>query len=258
VDGVVGAVGVAVEEGHGGQGRIPRILSLANDSLEPIRTHQLAIYHKHRCQLVRYLIRHRGIFTDNAIAAATPLPSPAAGLALSHVAIGRGRQNYTCDLTNSTAIPVAIGAVATLFNVSCIAADSPDLLAKLPGIALDLPVPSTTDENSPSYQDMSGHHYFLDATTPFFNLDTTLHQYGTGAFKKANATNAPPNAPLGQFNQGNGSVPWLKLDAKDSTGQIFQEVYRVNTAGGNPPKQCTGMPAAFEVEYAAEYWLFAR
>jgi hypothetical protein len=190
--------------------------------------------------------------------APTPLPPPAAGLTLSHVAIGRGIQNYTCDLTNATAVPTAIGAVASLFNVSCIAASTPDLLSKLPGIALDLPVPTSTDSNSPANQDLSGHHYFLDATTPFFNLDTTLHQYGTGAFKKSNSTAAPTDAPLGQFGQGNGSVAWLKLDAKDSSGQIFQEVFRVNTAGGNPPKMCTGMPAAFEVEYAAEYWLFAR
>ncbi|KAK5128764.1 hypothetical protein LTR85_000097 [Meristemomyces frigidus] len=190
--------------------------------------------------------------------APTPLPAPAAGLSLSHVAIGRGTQNYTCDLTNSTAVPVAIGAVATLFNVSCVAADSPDLLAKLPGIALDLPVPTTDNEDSAAYQDMSGHHYFLDASTPFFNMDTSLHSYGTGAFKKTNTSSAPSDAPLGQYGVGNGSVAWLKLDAKTSDGQIFQEVFRTLTAGGNPSKTCTGMPAAFEVQYAAAYFLFEK
>ncbi|TKA66168.1 hypothetical protein B0A55_11476, partial [Friedmanniomyces simplex] len=191
-------------------------------------------------------------------AAPTPLPAPASGLTLSHVAIGRGTQNYTCDLTNATAVPTATGAKATLFNVSCIAADTPDLLAKLPSIALDLPIPSSDDETSPAYQDMSGHHYFLDATTPFFNMDTTLHQYGTGQFKKSNGSNAPSDALLGTNNQGFGSVQWLKLDAKDSAGQVLQEVYRLNTAGGQPPKTCQGMPAAFEVQYSSEYWIWAQ
>ncbi|KAK3654466.1 hypothetical protein LTR56_004096 [Elasticomyces elasticus] len=190
--------------------------------------------------------------------APTPLPAPGAGLSLSHVAIGRGTQNYTCDTKNATAVPVPVGAVAALFNVSCIAAETPELLSKLPNIALNLPVPSSDDQNSPAYQDMSGHHYFLDATTPFFNLDTSLHQYGSGMFKKSNVSAAPTDAVLGVNNQGNGSVQWLKLDAKNSTGQVFQTVYRLNTAGGNAPKSCTGMPAAFEVQYSSEYWIWSE
>ncbi|KAK0253964.1 hypothetical protein B0A54_11642 [Friedmanniomyces endolithicus] len=191
--------------------------------------------------------------------APTPLPAPAPGLSLSHVAIGRGTQNYTCDITNATAIPSAVGAKATLFNVSCLAADTPALLARLPSIALDLPIPSSDgDDSSPAYQDISGHHFFLDATTPFFDLDTTLHQYGTGQFKKANSSAAPSDAALGTNGQGFGSVTWLKLDAKDAAGQVLQEVYRLNTAGGQPPKTCQGMAAAFEVQYSAEYWIWAQ
>jgi hypothetical protein len=185
------------------------------------------------------------------------LPPPAAGLTLGHVAIGRGNQNYTCDLSNSTAVPVATGAVATLFNVSCLAADMPELLARICPIALDLPVPSSEDANSPIYQGMSGHHYFKDASTPFFDLDTSAHSYGNGAFKKGNSTAAPATAMMGPYNSGNGPVAWLRLDAKTTTdGQVFKEVYRLNTAGGQPPKTCQGMPAAFEVPYAAEYWLY--
>ncbi|KAK0876607.1 hypothetical protein LTR87_009603, partial [Friedmanniomyces endolithicus] len=171
----------------------------------------------------------------------------------------RGTQNYTCDLTNTTSPPVAVGAKATLFNVSCLAADHPALLAKLPSIALDLPIPSSDgDDSSPAYQDISGHHFFLDATTPCFDLDTTLHQYGTGQFKKANSSAAPTDAMLGTNGQGFGSVTWLKLDAKDAAGQVLQEVYRLNTAGGQPPKTCQGMAAAFEVQYSAEYWIWAQ
>lgn len=190
--------------------------------------------------------------------APTALPTPAPGLTLAHVAIGRGTQNYTCDLSNSTAVPVAVGAVATLFNVSCLAADLPDLLSKLAPIALDLPVPNSGDTSSPIYQSMSGHHYFTDMTTPFFNMDTSLHEYGTGAFRKVNSSSAPPDAVKGQGGEGMGAVAWLKLDAKGDDGQVFQEVFRVNTAGGSPPKTCEGQQEAIEVQYAAEYWLFQK
>ncbi|KAK6438696.1 hypothetical protein LTR95_005101 [Oleoguttula sp. CCFEE 5521] len=189
--------------------------------------------------------------------APTPLPSPAAGLVLSHVALGRGTQNYTCDLSNSTAVPVAAGALATLFNVSCIAADLPDLLSKLSPIALDLPIPSSSDTSSPVYNSMSGRHYFTDLTTAFFNLDTELHpSWGQGSFKKANSSAAPADATKGQFGKGDGTVPWLKLNAKMGAVNQYQEVYRLNTAGGQPPKTCKGAAASFEVQYSAEYWLY--
>lgn len=136
------------------------------------------------------------------------------------------------------------------------AANQPNLMSTLPGIAVDLPVPATADSSSPIYQDVSGHHYFLDATTPYFNLDTSLHDYGAAAFKKIAASAAPSNAPSGVLGIGNGAVPWLLLDLKTPTSQVFQQVYRVNTAGGQPPKTCEGSAAVFEVQYAAEYWFY--
>ncbi|EME48047.1 hypothetical protein DOTSEDRAFT_69845 [Dothistroma septosporum NZE10] len=186
-----------------------------------------------------------------------PLPPPSEGFTLYHVAVGRGTQNYTCDTTNTTAVPVAAGALATLFNVTCLSADSPTLLSAMPNIALECPTPSNINAQSPIYRDLSGHHYFTDATTAYFNLDTSLASFGQGAFKKVNATDAPDTAVKGQDGQGYGSVPWLKLTTKNEGQCEFQEVYRVNTAGGQPPKTCTGMPAAFEVQYAAEYWFYA-
>lgn len=187
------------------------------------------------------------------------MPAPADGLSPYLVAVGRGVQNYTCDLSNATAVPKSIGALASLFNVSCIAANQPDLLAKLPEIALNLPVPDTTsDPSSPAAVDLVGHHYFIDDfTTPFFNLDTASHSYGMGAFKVVGNMKAPSSAMVGQYNKGDGAVAWLKLDAKSQDAQVFQEVYRLNTAGGLAPKMCTGMPSEFSVEYAAEYWFWS-
>lgn len=187
------------------------------------------------------------------------------GLVLKHVAIGRGTQNYTCDLSNTTAIPSAVGAVATLFNASCVAATYPDLLNMLPRVALafnltaaedraayaDNLVPAATNHRlAPGNYAISGHHYFLTTTTPFFDLDTTNGNLGAVAAAKNASASAPADAAAGQG--GEKAVAWLKLTAKEGAAGRIQEVYRVETAGGSQPATCTGMPAEFEVQYSAQ------
>ena len=83
--------------------------------------------------------------------------------------------------------------------------------------------------------------------------------------KKANVT-APADA--GKAKDGSSAVPWLKLAAKDPLPAEYnlrqedsrsgiKEVYRLNTAGGAGPKDCTGLLGkSFEREYAAEYWFW--
>jgi hypothetical protein len=61
---------------------------------------------------------------------------------------------------------------------------------------------------------------------------------------------------MGPGGLGNGSVPWLYLQYLDGTTNGLKAVYRLNTAGGSPPKTCESMPAVFTVQYAAEYWFF--
>lgn len=190
-----------------------------------------------------------------------PLPPVSEGLALYHIAVGRGTQNYTCDLSNTTAVPAAAGAVATLVNATCLTANSPLLAWSLAGWAFQdkvVKVPTTFPVND--FLRISGHHYFTDLTTAYFNLDTVgegndtwQSNYSQGAFKKINSTDAPSDAVK-------DSVPWLKLTSKSSndTECAFQEVYRINTVGGAAPKSCTGQEAAFQIEYAAEYWFYAK
>ena len=189
-----------------------------------------------------------------------PLPPVTEGLALYHIAVGRGTQNYTCDLSNATAIPAAAGAVATLVNATCLTANSPLLAWSLAGWAFQdkaVKVPTTFPVND--FLKISGHHYFTDLTTAYFNLDTVGQgndtwdsNYSQGAFKKVNSTDAPTDAVK-------DSVPWLKLTSKSNdTDCAFQEVYRINTVGGAAPKTCTGQEAAFQIEYAAEYWFYAK
>ncbi|KAF2492390.1 hypothetical protein BU16DRAFT_112333 [Lophium mytilinum] len=177
-----------------------------------------------------------------------PLPPPTAGLRLYHVAVGRGTQNYTCASASETVVPVSKGAAATLFNATCAASRAPTTLSSTPAIALAFSVP--TGDQAAALE--SGHHFFSNATTPVFNLDTAAHAFGIGSLKKTANTTAPADAPAGSNNMG--SVAWLKLTGiEDGT---FKEVYRVDTAGGNPPKNCSGISGDFDVEYSAVYWFY--
>jgi len=179
--------------------------------------------------------------------APTPLPPPTPGLVLYHVALGRGTQNYSCTTGQATETPTALGAKAVLFNATCAAARSPAVLSQTPALALAYPIPTSDTADLL----LSGHHFFTNTTTPFFNLDTAQHTWGTVAAKKVSNSTAPANAPKG--DNGMGSVAWLKLSGFEGD---FKEVYRMDTAGGQPPKTCSGVTGTFEVDYAALYYVW--
>lgn len=182
------------------------------------------------------------------------LPPPASGLSLKHVAVGRGTQNYTCEGLKETEAPVLVGAVATLYNASCMASAFPDLLSMVPKVSLKFNPTEAESKLGPVPAAVSGHHYFI-GSTPFFTLDTPNQMLGEVPTAKLNQTDAPDNAPTGQ--QGEPAVAWLKLAAKDGATGNLQEVYRVGTAGGSSPKTCKGLPDFFEVQYSAEYWFYS-
>ncbi|KAL4895777.1 hypothetical protein BDV59DRAFT_173121 [Aspergillus ambiguus] len=183
---------------------------------------------------------------------ASGLPSPSDQKPL-YVAVGRGTQNYTCADSTSNATPEAVGAVARLYNATCIAANFPDLVDLLPSIAYKIQLP-TNDEDPlpPANIDLLGHHFFAGAT-PVFNLDTTpSRQYGVAMTKKVSQIDAPSKAIKG----GNGAVAWLYLSAINGTIGRYKSVYRVDTAAGSPPETCENMPSQFTVQYAANYYFF--
>ncbi|KHO00928.1 uncharacterized protein MAM_01706 [Metarhizium album ARSEF 1941] len=175
------------------------------------------------------------------------LPPPDNGLTVRHVAVGRGTQNYTCDANNAHASPKAAGAVATLFNASCIAALYPDLLSRIPPMAVHFQL-DEAEKLGPTAMAKSGVHYF-DGSTPFFNLDTPALAIGRVPCAKNSSAKAPSTAAVGQ--KGEKAVTWLRLTAMDGTTGDIKDVYRVDTAGGSPPATCKDMPATFEVQYSA-------
>ncbi|KAB8976006.1 hypothetical protein FH972_026884 [Carpinus fangiana] len=183
------------------------------------------------------------------------LPAPAGTLA--HVLIGRGTQNYTCDTANPSSAPVAAGALASLYDAGCVASRLSPFLPYLPMLALLAPNPKQSDDSDFLHMDLIGRHYFVDAKSPVFNLQTKNGNEGYAQVSKASSANAPANAMAG----AHGACSWLYLsrnqDVAIASGEkTYSGVYRVNTAGGNAPATCQGQPAAFEVEYAAEYWLY--
>ncbi len=136
----------------------------------------------------------------------------------------------------------------------------------MPALALDYPLPAIPSAPQPGSQvDLSGHHYFSTNTTPVFELNSaTLGAHlGVVVGKKSANSTAPAGSPLGPDGKGDGSVAWLQLSATNASvttsgdGQ-WKSIYRVNTAGGSPPKTCEGKNAGevFSVEYAANYWYY--
>ena len=170
------------------------------------------------------------------------LPAPDAGLTLALVAVGRGTQNYTCASSTSADKPTPNGALANLFNASCLASYSN---------ANDLAMYTRYKEGKPKTQQgqyplpLIGEHYFVDSTTPSFFLNVL----GATELKK-NATAPAPNATA--------DVAWLKLEVQQAgTTSTVQNVYRVNTVAVQPPATCDGLQSTFTVEYAADYYFYS-
>ncbi|GAQ10532.1 hypothetical protein ALT_7853 [Aspergillus lentulus] len=207
---------------------------------------------------------------------ASGLPSPGNQKPL-YVAVGRGTQvsnnytfrshircmakvadptqNYSCATSTADSKPVAIGAVASLYNATCIAASYSDMIDMLPNIAYKLQLPTNSWATLPyANLNLLGHHFFEDSV-PIFNLDTTpQRQYGIAYTKKKADLAAPSSAVQG----ANGAVAWLYLTTTEGTVGDYESVYRVDTAGGSPPKTCENQQSVITVQYAANYYFFGK
>lgn len=179
---------------------------------------------------------------------------------LKLVLIGHGTQNYTCADSTAYSKPVANGAEAELFDVSCFASFVPGIVDWFPFLFLHNPK-AIPYELLPR----AGTHYFYpDAATPVFDVsgENTRTKKGLFVGKKLENIPAPGDANTGVSPNAFGAVDWLKLvkkdDVKTASGQAFtsvgyKTVYRVQTAGGKAPATCLGRPAQFDIPYATQY-----
>ncbi|KAH8685886.1 hypothetical protein BGZ60DRAFT_466529 [Tricladium varicosporioides] len=201
------------------------------------------------------------VVTPSATASATPtIPASGANpdlnnpdLSLQFVAIGRGVQNYTCTGAGSNS--TLIGAIATLFDATDIAYANEAMLHTLPPMMVNLPVESAGSIQTAAKKinlDVLGHHFFTADGTPTFDLTDEDSKILYAA--KVMGVKAPADASKGPL--GTGAVDWLQLKAKATYPSVgLGEVYRVETAGGNPTAcQSAG---GFSIPYAAEYWFYA-
>ena len=175
---------------------------------------------------------------------------------MRYVTIGRGVQNYTCATSTPESIPKAIGALAVLYDVTARALLTPEIVQFMADSAVALPETSfilggrPLDVPNVGTYPVIGEHFFTADGTPFFDV----FDAGKRIFCKLVAKiKAPTNASKGP--NGTGAVDWLDLAAKDgSVG--FATVYRVSTAGGNPPASCAGQPSVVSIPYAAAYHFY--
>ncbi|KAA8569209.1 hypothetical protein MFRU_004g00580 [Monilinia fructicola] len=177
---------------------------------------------------------------------ASELPAPTGTLA--YVALGRGIQNYTCSAVGAT--PAAIGAVASLYDATELAKCDGTAFTQLPGIAVYTQLPSSSSASFLGLKTL-GKHFFDASGTPTFDLSSVskiLYAAKTGDVA------APINANPGPADTG--AVDWLSLAAKVTYTSVgLTQVYRVETAGGNPIKPCTTVGVE-SVPYAAQYWFY--
>ncbi|EMT69211.1 hypothetical protein NOF04DRAFT_19583 [Fusarium oxysporum II5] len=178
------------------------------------------------------------------------LPAPPRDVTLKHIALGFGIQNFSCAEAGVT--PAAIGALAVLYDVTCLypgqahSSLKAKKWASLPSDVLNtrkVPLNRNDDGGAsltnpfPKKQPLKveglrksipylGRHFFNAAGVPTFDLDKASQLF---VAKKIDGIRAPASAPAGP--EGTGAVDWLYLgDAGGSQGVSL--VYRVLTAGG--------------------------
>jgi hypothetical protein len=181
------------------------------------------------------------------------LPPPPSNKVPKYIVLGYGTQNYTCASSISATKPVAVGAVADLYDIAPLFAlrGKRFPVHQLPGLALDL---GAQIDRLPVSVRKIGYHYF-NADGPVFVLDHASPPAAIGV-RKADGRPAPPDAHPGLA--GEGAVDWLLLvdNLKGLTFGGIDTTYRVVTAGGKPPATCEGVGPSFQVQYATEYWFF--
>lgn len=157
------------------------------------------------------------------------LPNPSPKLNLKYVAIGRGTQNYSCPSSGSSSksrrdtTPEATGAVATLFDASCLASTSTNLLHELPAVVGKAPLgplaflAEILSSSTNTTDLIIGEHYFNSDGEPVFDLGLADGNAWMVAKKNA-SVDAPKRESNTSKSDAIKDVPWLKLDYKKGKG----------------------------------------
>ncbi|KAJ7049870.1 hypothetical protein C8F01DRAFT_945551, partial [Mycena amicta] len=181
------------------------------------------------------------------------------------VTLGVGIQNYTCSSATSTY--ASIGAVASLFDLSCIEKKSD--FATVQTEAFNIwNAPASVHASASSIgarvnaPHLLGFHYFVPspsgtagAINPKFDFSSTGKFKGDAtafivAAKAGDILAPPPSNPT-------KDVDWLMLNGLAGLEVLATQVFRIDTVGGQPPSSCVpGTSAPVQVKYTAKYIFF--
>ncbi|KAF9648750.1 hypothetical protein BDM02DRAFT_3085405, partial [Thelephora ganbajun] len=179
------------------------------------------------------------------------------------IGVAFGVQNYTCSKNNNF---TSAGAVAQLYDISCLYRSSPTLFGTIQepiykawvNISNEITVQQVTAVIPAllSPEIIEADHYFIPnaagtGLSPVWDFRATqrFRDKPDAIFVgKGEASVAPPDDPSKNVN-------WLRVGKV--AGSIADEVYRIDTIGGQPPTSCTsGQTKDISVRYVSQYWFF--
>ncbi|KAJ7166203.1 hypothetical protein C8R46DRAFT_835700, partial [Mycena filopes] len=174
------------------------------------------------------------------------------------VMLGVGVQNYTCNSTTSTYS--SIGAVASLFDIACLAHTAEFARIQTTAFHLWSEAPKKTSAESigasrPAACALLGYHYFVPASSGT-GLSPKWDFTSTGRFA-GNSTAYVIGAKVGDLLAPANpavNVDWLALT--NTGGALASKIFRVDTVSGQPPKSCAPGSASISVKYTAKYYLY--
>jgi len=190
----------------------------------------------------------------------TALGSPTTPLAA--VGLGFGVQNYTCSSNN---VFVSTGAVAELFDISCIASSNSALLSTIDNDLFNLWNSSRAGDvtiqqliqalpNVVPDCTILAQHYFIQNSaggiSPAWDFRATSKFQGVAGalFVGKSLANTPDANPT-------KNIPWLHIGKV--SGDISDEIYRISTVGGVAPTSCvSGTTKDISVKYTSQYWFY--
>lgn len=190
-------------------------------------------------------------FTGCPVTAVPSLPTNQTVIAVDStlkthfVGLGVGVQNYTC--TNGKF--VSAGAVATLYDVSCVYGTP--LFSQLPDIALKFnfqrsPIATEIGRSLGQNPLALGDHYFVSNSAGGISPKFDFTKSQKASMFVVAAKKGGVASPAGSQN-----VDWLQLNKVDGT--MGTQVFRVDTRKGQPPATCTS--GTISVPYSAMYWV---
>ncbi|KAI0346690.1 hypothetical protein BDW22DRAFT_1426116 [Trametopsis cervina] len=183
---------------------------------------------------------------------ATPLASGP-----KFIALAVGTQNYTCGAAGTY---TSAGAFAELFDLSCVSPKAFDTLTEdafavwkvVPSFVTPQKIISTlAGIGSP---EVLGQHYFVTNTsggalTPKWDFTSASEAGNPNAYVLGARTGTIPSPTNPTVD-----VDWLSL--KNAGGELADQVFRVQTQGGQPPSSCTPGSPEIDVKYTSQYWFY--